>query len=205
MVRDSLQDFYVTTASQVEGDRLGRLSACQTIFRHHHPYGPTLHLHHNEPSKVFLWIPQEGERQNTKNWGQGRVEETGVNAEGDGLRRPALFSQLEPAVIAEDELKGDSGAGGGRGGPRPGGSPSISRSTVEMGPAQGESDDKTGEGKSGQQGLHPHSYVQVGNGSGREGSVGGKRASQADPPWPDTEKETAPAPSIFQSGGSESM
>lgn len=104
----------------------------------------------------------------------GRVEETGANAEGDGLRRPVLFLQLEPAAIAEGEFKWDVKTGGGRGNPQPGGSLSIPRSTVEIGPALGESDDKTG-GDSSQKSLHPHSYVQVESGSGREGSIVGGR------------------------------
>ena len=131
----------------------------------------------------------------------GKPEEIRANTGGDGLYRPASSSQSEPAIVVEDESKGDPKAGGGRGGPRPGGSLPISRSAVEIGHTQGESDDKAG-----RKGLHPRSHVQVESGSSREASVvGGKEAGQADPHPSDTGKKTTPVLSIFRAEGSESM
>ena len=136
----------------------------------------------------------------------GKPEEIRANTGGDGLDRLASSSQSEPVIVVEDGSKGDPEAGGGRGGPRPGDSLPVSQSAVEVGHAQGESDDETDGGGVGQKALHPDSYVQVESGSSREGSVvGGKGAGQADPPPSDTEKKMTPVHSILRAEGSESM
>ena len=137
---------------------------------------------------------------------RGKTEEIRANVGGDGLCHPTSYSQSEPVTVVEDESKGDPEAGGGRGGPRPGDSLSVSRSTAEIGHTQGESDDKADGGGVGQKGLYPHSYVQAESGSSRgKAIVGGEQAGRTDLPWSDIEEETTPAISVFRAGESESM
>ena len=133
----------------------------------------------------------------------GRTGETRANAGDDGLYRPASSTQSEPAIVVEDEWKEDPRAGGGRSDPRPGGSLSVSRSAVEIGHAQGKSDDKADGGGAGEEALHPHSYVQGESRSSREKSV--LEPDQANPLRLDTDNETTPAPSSFRARGSGSM
>ena len=42
------------------------------LSAHHHPGSSTLHWHRYEFRKVFLWIPQEGERQTVENQSEDR-------------------------------------------------------------------------------------------------------------------------------------
>ena len=136
----------------------------------------------------------------------GRTEEIRVNAGGDGLYHPASSSQSEPAIVVEDGFKGDPEADEGVSNPRPGGSLSVSQSTVERGHSQGKNDDEVDGGGAGQKALYPHSYMQAESGSSREKrTVGGKQTERADLPRSDVERETTPAPSIFRAGESESM
>ena len=139
----------------------------------------------------------------------GRTEEIRADA-GDrdsGLYRPASRSQSEPAIVVEDEFKGDPEAGGGGGDSGPGGSLVVSRSAAEIGPVQGGSDDKPSGEETCQQGLHPHSDVQAESGSSHEERiVGGEHeAGRADLPQPGAKKETTPTTSIPRAGASEGM
>lgn len=135
----------------------------------------------------------------------GRTEEIQASTGGDGLYHPASSSQSEPAIVVEDEFKGDPEADGGVGDPRPGGSLTVKRSAVEIGHAQGKNDDKADGGEAGQKVPYSHSYMQVESVSSREKRIfGGEWAEQADPPQSDMEKETTPAPSTFRAVESES-
>ena len=136
----------------------------------------------------------------------GGTGEIRANAGDDGLHRPASSTQSEPAIVAQDEFKGDPKAGGGRGDPRPDGSPLVSRSAVEIGPTQGGSDDEPGGGETHREGLHPHSYLRAGGRSSREERVvGGEQAGRADLPQSDIEKGATPVPPTFRAGEPESM
>ena len=124
---------------------------------------------------------------------KGRTEEIQANTGGDGLQLPALSSQSEPVIVVEDNFKGDSEASGERTYLRPGGSLSVSRLPTEIGPTQGETDDKPGGGETCQEALHPRSYAQAESGFSREERVvGGEQAGRADLPQPDTENEQTP-------------
>jgi hypothetical protein len=192
-------------AGRAEPSRVWRLYTCQTISRH------TIIRTDLRYIRITMSLRKSfsGFRKKVKDKLSkigGKTKEIRANTGGDGLDGPASSSQSEPATVVKAKSKGDSEAGGGIGDPWPGGSLSVSQSAVEIGHAQGESDDKADGGGAGQKGLHPHSYVQVESGSSREGSVvGGKEAGQADPPRSDTEKETTPVPSVFRAGGSEGM
>ena len=205
VVRQSpLRDGCIASLSQVERIELWRLDTCQTISRQTIVRTDLSYVRITMSlRKAFSGFRKKAKDKLSKIG--GRTEEIRANTGGDGLFRPASSSQSEPAIVVEDESKGDPEAGG-RGDPRPGGSLPVSQSAVEIGHDQGESDDKADGGGAGQKGLHPHSYVQVESESSREGSVvGGKEAGQADPPLSDTEKKTTPGPSILRAGGSESM
>ena len=70
------------------------------LSTHHHPYRSTLHPHHHELPKVFLWIPQEGERQTVVNWRENRR-----NTSQYRRRRP-LSSGLIYAIRTRHRCRG---------------------------------------------------------------------------------------------------
>ena len=189
-------------ASQDRCAGLERLATCQTISRHI--------IIHTDPRYIGIAMSSRksfsGFRKKAKDKLSkigGRMKEIQASVGGDDLYRLASSSQSEPAVVIEDESKGDPKVSGGRGDPQPDDSLLASRSAVEIGHTQGECDDKVDGGGPGQEALHPHSYVQAESGSNRERSI--SEPGQINPFQSDTDNEPTPAPPISPARGSESM
>lgn len=143
-------------------------------------------------------LPQIGKK--------GGESRTDIGHEGANLSTLSL--QSEPAIVVESELGGDASVGVGNSDPLPDGSPSFSRSAVEIACSQGGSSIKADEGETSQKDLHPHSHVQTESQSSQErGDVDAEGTVQVNPPARSESHggDTAtPTPSISQAGGYDS-
>ena len=131
--------------------------------------------------------------------GENRQPNTG----GEGFNRSALSLQSEPGIVAGGEFREGDVEVSGEGDPRPGDSPSVSRSAVGVGHDQGGSDEEAHGGETSQN-LHPHPHVQAESGSSRD--VGGKRADRTDlpPAQPGVGSWSTSIPPVLRAGETES-
>ena len=128
-----------------------------------------------------------------------KPDKTPAGVGSEGLDRSSLSLPSEPAIEVEDERRGDANVDGGEGDPQLNDSRSILQASAEREP--GGSDDNANR-REGDQGVPPpHTQLQAGRKSTREGKKVDREGAGQDPSE-SAVKERAPVPSIPQAGGS---
>lgn len=128
-----------------------------------------------------------------------KSDKTPANVGSEGLDDSSLSLPSEPAIVVEDERRGDTSNGEGEGDPQLNDSRSILQSSAEREP--GGSGDYANRGEGDQEDLPPQTHLQAGRGSTREGKKVDRKGAGQDPSESDVEKRT-PTPPISHAGGS---